>query len=224
MVKILFHLQGSLVQGLQAIRCAIRRAFSRITSVEIAASSINFITSYRPALWLLREGRKLFRFRCAVYKAFSSPLLKIIYESSYIYRLCGTYGSCKRVPSRTTLSRESNREIDGLESIERGMNFASGKKGNGSFVGKIFLKIFNPGKISLILLFLLRCNLLIVGERNYISSRLREIFRQDGRFDCSTKLLKINIYIYLRYVNEVTKARKNVPFSTGVSAGAGHGA
>lgn len=195
MVKILFHLQGSLVQGLQAIRCAIRRAFSRITSVEIAASSINFITSYRPALWLLREGRKLFRFRCAVYKAFSSPLLKIIYESSYIYRLCGTYGSCKRVPSRTTLSRESNREIDGLESIERGMNFSSRKKGNGSFVGKIFLKIFNPRKISLILLFLLRCNLLIVGERNYISSRLRD-FQTRRKIWLFNKVVE-NIYIYI---------------------------
>lgn len=50
----------------------------------------------------------------------------------YIYTCDGTYScensSCKRIPSRTTLSRESNREIDGLKSIERGTNFASEEK------------------------------------------------------------------------------------------------
>lgn len=51
MVKILFHLRSSLVKSLQ--RYGSQYAFSRITSVGIAASSINFITSYRRIWWLL---------------------------------------------------------------------------------------------------------------------------------------------------------------------------
>lgn len=49
--------------------------------------------------------------------------------------------SCKPIPRRTTLSRESNREIDGLKSIERGMNF-TGKKETSLANRKIFHKIF----------------------------------------------------------------------------------
>lgn len=50
--------------------------------------------------------------------------------------------SCKPIPRRTTLSRGSNREIDGLKSIERGMNFTVGKKETSLANRKIFHKIF----------------------------------------------------------------------------------
>lgn len=65
--------------------------------------------------------------------------------------------SCKPIPRRTTLSRGSNREIDGLKSIERGMNFTVGKKETSNGESQNFSQNFcNLGKIFLKpLLFLL---------------------------------------------------------------------
>lgn len=103
-----------------------------------------------------RGGGKLFRFRCAVYKA-SSPLLKIIYELVYIYiyipavERMAANSSCKRIPSRTTLSRESNRGMGGFE-IDRTWNEfrKKGKRKRHSQIAEHFTKfLINREKIRI---------------------------------------------------------------------------
>lgn len=125
----------------------------------------------------------------------------------YIYTCDGTYScensSCKRIPSRTTLSRESNREIDGLKS-NVGRISCRKKRKRRLADRKTFCKIFNQSwkEFSWDHYYLFWYNRLIVGGKNYISPGLRKIFRQQkslsNRFVESIVRRSCwkNIYIY----------------------------